>query len=159
MLDQFDAEMSKIDLTAATERRYDVADIVKIASIIERDVRIAEERPLVSSVIHNRLSRNMKLEIGATMDYALSNTHRPLLAEEQMRVESPFNTFIHEGLPPGPISNPGLASLQAAADPADTAYLYRILIGEKGTHTFASSEEEFLMAKQLSERLLGEQPR
>lgn len=147
MLDQFDAEFATVDPPAAGG--FSVHEIVTIASMIEREARIADERPLVSSVIHNRLARNMKLEIDATIEYVIKK-NRPRLLNSDLRVDSPFNTYRYAGLPPGPIASPGLASLQAAAAPADTDYLYYVLTSADGSHTFTETYEEFLIAKEKS---------
>src|SRR3989344_1170668 len=107
-------------------------EIVIIASLIERETRHDEDRPLVGSVIKNRLELGMKLDIDATIQYALGYQEgekrwwKKLLTEEDKLLNSPYNTYKVAGLPPGPISNPGLASLKAAINPANTSYLYYI---------------------------------
>lgn len=147
MLDQFEVELALVDMARAGEAS--VHEIVTIASMIEREARVPEERALVSSVIQNRLARGMKLEIDATIEYVIKK-NRPRLLNSDLAVESPFNTYKYPGLPPGPIASPGLASLQAAAAPADTAYLYYVLTGADGSHTFTETYEEFLVAKEKS---------
>jgi UPF0755 protein len=155
LLEQFDKEIAEVDLSKAEKRGYSLADVVTMGSIIEREARIADERPLVSSVIYNRLKRDMKLEMCATVDYVLPGTHFRL-TYDQTRTKSPYNTYLHKGLTPGPVSNPGLASLQAAAHPADTDYIFYVLTGKDGSQTFASNSEEFLRAKQKSKEVFGE---
>lgn len=100
-----------------------------IASLIERESRHAQDRTLVSSVLHNRLEINMALQIDATVQYILGRTKNwwpKKLNPKDMKVQSPYNTYLHPSLPPGPIANPGLASLKAALKPADTDYLYYV---------------------------------
>lgn len=154
MLDQFDAEIAKVDLEAAESRGLTVEQVVVIASIIEREARLAKERRLVSSVIRNRLDRGMRLEIDATVEYVLPG-NRFRLRYSDLRIDSPYNTYRYRGLPPGPISNPGLASLEAAAHPADTAYVYYVLTGRDGSHTFATNKADFLKAKERSKEVFG----
>ena len=117
--------------------------------MVEREARVADERPLVSSVIHNRLARGMKLEIDATIEYVIKK-NRPRLLNSDLLIESPYNTYKYGGLPPGPIASPGLASLRAAAAPAQTGYLYYVLTSKDGSHTFTETYEEFLVAKEKS---------
>ena len=149
MLRQFDSEVAEVDLGYAASQGMSLHHIVTIASMIEREARIAEERPLVSSVIYNRLGIGMKLEIDATIEYVIQE-NRPRLLNSDLKVESPYNTYKYAGLPPGPIASPGLASLQAAAAPAQTDYLYYVLTGTDGSHTFCVTLEEFLVAKEKS---------
>jgi UPF0755 protein len=127
--------------------------VVTIASMIEREARIAKERPVVSSVIYNRLKKNMRLEIDATIEYILPGT-RPRLLNKHLKIDSPYNTYMYGGLPPGPIASPGLASLEAAAHPADTEYLYYVLTSKDGSHTFTKTLEEFLIAKEKSREVV-----
>ncbi len=150
MLDQFGKETQGLDLSYAASRDLTLHDVVTIASMIERETRLPRERKVVASVVYNRLERNMYLEIDATVQYVLGNKRRLLYRD--LRVQSPYNTYLHKGLPPGPIASPGLASLQAAADPARTAYVYYVLTGRDGSHTFATNTEDFLRAKQRGVR-------
>lgn len=153
MLDQFAEEVAGVDMTYAAADGLTPHDVVIIASMIEREARIAKERPLVSSVIYNRLRKKMKLEIDATIEYILPGT-RPRLLNKHLKIDSPYNTYMYAGLPQGPISNPGLSSLQAAAHPADTDYLYYVLTGKDGSHTFTVTHEEFLKAKEKSREVV-----
>ncbi|MDP3940980.1 MAG: endolytic transglycosylase MltG [bacterium] len=114
--------------------------VVTIASLIEREARHDEDRPLVSSVIHNRLDIGMKLDIDATVQYALGyqpsqkSWWKRHLTGTDLATISPYNTYKNAGLPPTPISNPGLESLQAAANPADTPYFYYFTDGQGINH-------------------------
>lgn len=121
--------------------------IITLASLIEREARHSKDRPLVSSVINNRLGIGMKLDIDATIQYALgyqTNEKRwwkSSLTNQDKLINSPYNTYRVAGLPPGPISNPGLASLQAAVNPAQTDYLYYIT-DQDGVNRYAETFEE-----------------
>ena len=149
MLDQFDLEMREVDLSMATEKGLTLHEVVTIASMVEREAKIADERPLVSSVIHNRIDKGMRLEIDATIEYVLK-ANRPRLLNKDLEIDSPYNTYMYGGLPPGPIASPGLAALQAAADPADTDFIYYVLTSADGSHTFATNYQDFLRAKEKS---------
>lgn len=111
-----------------------------IASIIEREAKYPADRPLVASVIYNRLDVGMKLDIDATVQYALGYWKKDLTFED-LAVKSPYNTYLNAGLPPGPISNPGLASIQASMSPAQTDYLF-YLSDKAGTTHFAKTLAE-----------------
>lgn len=154
MLDQFDKEIVSIDLARAQEDGFDLHEVVTVASIIEREAVLDEERALVSSVIRNRLARGMPLEIDATVEYVLPG-NRFRLRYSDLRVDSPYNTYRVKGLPPGPIASPGLASLRAAVAPSDTRYLYYVLTGKDGSHTFTTTKSDFLKAKQKSKEVFG----
>ncbi len=154
MLDQFDKEIAQVDTSYAEAQGYSVPQIVTMASIIEREARIPKERPLVSSVIYNRLARDMRLEICATVEYVLPG-NRFRLSWKETRTPSPYNTYLHKGLTPGPISNPGLASLKAAASPADTDFIFYVLTGKDGSQTYASNAADFAKAKRKSKEVFG----
>lgn len=115
---------------------------VIIASMIESEAANDEERATIASVIYNRLAQDMPLQIDATVMYALGE-HKEYLTEEDLKVDSPYNTYTNTGLPAGPISNPGLASLNAALNPASTSYLYYALDTETGTHKFFTNYNDF----------------
>ena len=120
-----------------------VNEVVTLASIIENEASIFGERPLISSVFHKRLKLNRPLEANPTVQYALGTKRR--LLYDDLKIESPYNTYIHAGLPPGPISNPGKTSLLAALYPADTKYLYFVSDG-KGGHVFSRTISEHTRA-------------
>lgn len=146
MLDQFDTQVATLDLSYAESRGLDVVDVVVIASILEREARLSEEFPLVSSVIYNRLARPMRLQLCATVMYTMPDGTTSL-TNKDLEQETPYNTYLHDGLPAGPISNPGMRALQAAAQPEETDYLYYVLTGADGSQTFTATYEEFLEAK------------
>ncbi len=117
-LETFDAYFAKVDMTRARAANLTEYDVVIIASMIDREALVPAERPIVAAVIWNRLRKDMLLQIDATIQYALGKT-KPLLTYDDLEIDSPYNTYKHTGLPPTPISNPGLAALKAAADPTD----------------------------------------
>jgi UPF0755 protein len=131
----------------AAELGMTVRDVVTLASLIEEETARPDERPLVSAVFHNRLRIGMKLDCDPTVAYALKRegryTGRLLLRD--LKVESPYNTYLHPGLPPGPISNPGLSSLDAALHPAPGDFLYFVAKGDGG-HRFSRTLGEHLDA-------------
>lgn len=131
--------MATIDWTGLEEAGFTPYEGIVIASLIESEVRVADERPLVSSVIRNRLADGQRLEIDATVLYALGTRD---VAEFDREVDSPYNTYRVPGLPPTPISAPGRAALEAAANPAETDYRYYVLSSEDGRHTFSVTFEE-----------------
>lgn len=114
--------------------------IMIIASMIESEARVPQDRALIASVIRNRLARKMKLQIDATVLYALSH-HKEVVSLADLKVESPYNTYRRIGLPPGPICNPGVASIQAALKPARTNYLYYVAQAD-GSHVFTTTAAE-----------------
>lgn len=150
MLKQFGRETATLDMTFAAQHGLDTHDVVTVASIIEREARAAQDRPLISSVIYNRLGKNMLLEICATVQFVVGN--KPRLLYKDLRVESPYNTYLHKGLPPGPIASPGLASLEAAVAPDTTDYLYYVLTHKDGSHSFSTTLKEHLRYKAQAEK-------
>lgn len=120
--------------------------IVTLASIIEREGKLDEERELISAVFHNRLEANMPLQSCATVQYVLGE-RKEVLSEKDTQIESEYNTYIHLGLPPAPIASPGKNSLIAAVKPADVDYLFfRTKEDGTGAHTFSRTYEEHLKA-------------
>lgn len=121
---------------------FSMEEIIILASIIEKESKFSEERRQVSSVFHNRLKIDMKLQSCATIQYILGEP-KEKLDEFDLKIDSPYNTYLYKGLPSGPISNPGLDSIMAALEPADEDYLYFVL-GENGRHIFSKTYEEHL---------------
>jgi len=146
-LDAFAQNFRKLDLKAARRKNLTRYDVLIIASLIERETPAPEERPLVSSVIYNRLRTGDTLGIDATIRYAENNWDKPLLQSE-LDKDTPFNTRLNPGLPPTPIGNPGLASMKAAAKPARTDFLFYVA-KPGGCHSFSTNGEEF--ARDVSE--------
>ncbi|MCL2807282.1 MAG: endolytic transglycosylase MltG [Coriobacteriia bacterium] len=149
LLDQFVLETKDVDFSVAEARGLNLFHVVTLASLIERETAIDEERPLVSSVIYNRLKDGMKLQIDATVVYALGPSYdgSPLLYVD-LEVDSPYNTYLHYELPAGPICSPSIQSIIAAAHPADTNYFYYVLTSKEGYHTFCVTNDEFEVAKE-----------
>ncbi|MBN2378261.1 endolytic transglycosylase MltG [candidate division WOR-3 bacterium] len=114
--------------------------LVIMASIVEHEAYLSSERPVVASVFYNRLKKGMALESCATVEYALPE-HKENLTYADLRIPSDYNTYLHPGLPPGPICSPGKASLEAAANPAKTEYLYFVSKGD-GSHHFSRTAAE-----------------
>ena len=119
---------------------YDVFDIVTVASIVEKEAFLDGEKPLIAGVIYNRLRKNMRLDCDVTIQYGLNKFGRRLTYAD-LASDSPYNTYIHRGLPPGPICNPGRASLRAALYPEQTDYLY-FVSKNNGTHHFSATLAE-----------------
>lgn len=148
LLAQFEEEASTLDWRRTERLGLSPYEVVVVASMIEREARAARDRPKVAAVIYNRLREGMALQIDATVQYALPEENRELTLEDY-EYESPYNTYLHAGLPPTPIASPGLASLRAALNPADEDYLYFVVVDpETGAHEFAETYQEFLRLKQ-----------
>ena len=147
MLEQYLMETQTMDVSSAKERlNLTEYELVTVASLIEKEAARPEERPLVASVIYNRIRRDMPLQIDASIHYALDKQGEQLSLTD-LKVNSPYNTYENPGLPPGPICSPGRESLQAALNPADTGYLYYVLKANGEEHFFTSNYREFLDAK------------
>ena len=132
-----------LDLSVPRERKLSGYDVLTIASMIERETVAPEERRLVAAVIYNRLAQGMPLGIDATLRYGLGIEGTKALTAADLRNQTPYNTSIHRGLPPTPIGNPGLASLQAAAHPAKVDYLYYVRKPDHVHHFFTADEQVF----------------
>jgi UPF0755 protein len=146
-IEAFEENMRGVDLTYAESKNLTAYDVLIIASMIEREVQVEKERPLVSAVIYNRLAAGDMLGIDATIRYYLQN-YDEQLTESELADPHPYNTRVNPGLPPTPISNPGLASIEAAAKPAKSdAYYFVVKPGTCGEHVFAETEEEFAAAE------------
>lgn len=131
-------------LTKIEAQGLSAHDALTVASIVERETSLPAERPIVASVYLNRLRRGMKLQADPTTQYAVGrpgNWWKAELTREDLRNPSPYNTYVHEGLPPGPIASPGTASIEAVAQPARTRYLFFVAKGDGG-HAFAVTYEE-----------------
>jgi UPF0755 protein len=139
----FRRNWSQVNLRYARSKKLTPYDVLVIASMIEKEVIAPEERALVSAVIYNRLKARMSLGIDATIRYGLGVPPTESLRESHLEDPTPYNTRIHPGLPPTPIANPGLASMQAAAHPAQVNYLYFVRKPDKKHHFFTASKSEF----------------
>jgi UPF0755 protein len=129
----------------AEEIGFSLEEIIILASIIEKEAKFSEEKNKVSSVFHNRLKIGMKLQSCATIQYILGEP-KEILDENDLKIDSPYNTYLYKGLPPGPICNPGLDSIIAALEPEEEDYLYFVL-GENGRHIFSKTYQEHLKNK------------
>ena len=142
-LQAFRQNFSKVNLSYARKKNLTAYDVLTIASMVEREAAVAKDRPLIASVIYNRLHDDIPLGIDSTLRYALNDWDKPLRVS-QLASPSPYNTRNHNGLPPGPIGNPGLASIQAAAHPAKTGYLFFVVKPcGNGAHVFSKTEAQF----------------
>lgn len=139
----FERNIRDVPMSYARSKNLTIFDVVTIASLIEREVSLARERRLVASVIYNRLKAGIPLGIDATSRFETRNWDKPL-TNAVLRSDTPYNTRINKGLPPGPIGSPGVAALRAAAHPANSRYLYYVANPCKpGSHTFTKTYEEF----------------
>lgn len=117
-------------------------EAIILASLIEKEAQIDSERPIIAQVLLKRLKIGMKLQCDATVQYALGKT-KSILSYKDLEIDSPYNTYLHYGLPPGPICNPGLSSIVSAVNPSDTDYLFYFTRGN-GAHIFSKTYEEHL---------------
>jgi len=140
-------------------RSTSLLSTVTLASLVERETPRPDERPIVASVYDNRLKKRMLLQCDPTVIYALeqSDNYKGTLTLKDLRIASPYNTYLHAGLPPGPIGNPGEASLHAALDPAQTDFLY-FVANTEGGHFFAATLAEHNKNVAKYHRLLKGEP-
>jgi UPF0755 protein len=139
----FARNWNQVDLRRARSKKLTAYDVLIIASMVEEEVRAPRERALVAAVIYNRLRLGMKLEIDATIRYGLGVAPTESLRQSQLDDPNPYNTRFHLGLPPTPISNPGLAAIQAAAHPARVDYVFFVRNADCKTHFFTADADEF----------------
>jgi UPF0755 protein len=140
MVQQLLQRLDKQLLGAAQKQDLDRHQLLTLASIIEKETGLADEMPVISSVFHNRLQRNMPLQTDPTVIYGIADFDGNL-TRNHLTTPTPYNTYRFRGLPPGPIASPGLAALQAAARPAETDYLYFVSRGD-GRHVFSRTLRE-----------------
>jgi uncharacterized YceG family protein len=143
-LEAFATAWEKVDLEYASSKNLTAYDVLVIASMVEKEVQVPRERPLVAAVIYNRLAAGMPLGIDATIRYGLGIPPTQAILQSQLETDSPYNSRLRTGLPPTPIANPGLASIQAAAHPAEVDHLFFIRKADCKSHFFTASEQEFL---------------
>jgi UPF0755 protein len=148
MLSRFSAVIMPLWKKSSADTSMSLHEIVTLASIVEKEAAVEEERAIISSVFHNRLKKRMYLGADPTVKYALSPFRKPTkkVFYIDLEVDSPYNTYKNLGLPPGPICNPGLASVKAAIYPAQTDYLY-FVARKDGTHIFSKTWQEHERAK------------
>lgn len=139
MISRFDQMATQLGLAQAPSTAgVSPYQAIIVASLIEREAKLASDRALVAEVVYNRLTRGMKLQIDATVLYALGPGHTSVSAAD-LNVQSPYNTYLVTGLPPGPIANPGKASLEAALHPGKGPYLYYVVVEPDGQEAFSAS--------------------
>ena len=126
--------------SAALAMKINRNDLVTMASIVEKEARLPEERPVIAAVYYNRLKKGMLLQADPTVQYALGH-HVGRVLYKDLAIKSPYNTYVNKGLPPGPIASPGVASLAAAASPANVQYLYFVASAD-GHHEFRMTLEQ-----------------
>lgn len=144
LLKQFDKSWTDEMQAKADGMGMSVKDIVTVASLVEREAKIESERPLIAGVIYNRINAGMKLQIDATVQYALGEQKERLLYKD-LEIDSPYNTYKYAGLPPGPIASPGLSCIDAALNPEASKYLFYQTSKEgDGSHYFCETYEEHL---------------
>ena len=158
MVSQFEREYAKLVAKIPDAEAYDIHAVVTIASLIEEEARVDDERALVAAVLYNRLEEGIALQMDSTLQYALKKYGQRMLNEDK-NVDSPYNTYKYAGLPPGPISSPGAASLRAALEPAHVDYLFFVSNADGLTHTFSTTQREHEEAVRRYRREIGAQRR
>ena len=154
-LSAYRANTAGIDYSYARSKNLTRFDVLTIASMIEREVVVARERPIVASVMYNRLKAGMRLDIDATVQFAIGSW-KAELTRTDLAIDSPYNTRRFGGLPPGPICSPGADSIRAAARPASTAYIYYVARNDgTGRHYFSTTPAQFEIDVQRSRANLG----
>lgn len=143
LVKEFDEHAEGLGLATANVQGHTAYDIIKVASIIEAEAKVDQDRQLIASVIYNRLAANMPLQIDATVLYARGNPANRKLSLKDLEIKSPYNSYLNAGLPPTPISAISDKSLLAAMAPAETDYLYYVLAGKDGHHAFSSDPEQW----------------
>ena len=146
MLNRFEEILSRYN-SYVNASHYSIHELLTIASIIEQEAKLDEERPLISGVIYNRLDANINLQMCSTIQYSL-NKRKSKLTLDDLAINSPYNTYLYSNLPIGPICNPGEACLKAAIMPSEHDYLYFVLQdANEGSHYFSHTMEEHIHAK------------
>lgn len=145
MIKRFEEVWSKIT-EGFDIKEDDIEKVINVASIIEKEARVDEDRPLIASVIYNRLDQDMPLQIDATVIYA-HGYYIENVRNRHLAIESKYNTYLHKGLPVGPICNPGAPSIEAALNPATTNYLFYLLASDD-EHYFTDNYDDFLKKKE-----------
>jgi UPF0755 protein len=157
MVETFDRTADEIGLgdtseaSAAAGRTLSPYEVVTVASMIEKEAKVPEERPMIARVIYNRLDQGMMLGIDATVLYAIGEQKEQITSND-LRVDSPYNTRRYTGLPPTPIASPGRDSLVAALHPADGTWTYYVIEDDQGHHFFTDSSSEFEKARQRAQQ-------
>ena len=143
MLTQLEVVLDRYQLSTAPQN-LNPYQLLIVASMIEREAKVAADRPKIAAVIYNRLAIDKPLEIDATVQYAVGHSR---LSARDLRSSSPYNTYVHAGLPPTPIAAPGEAAIQAALQPADGDWIYYVLSSKEGEHAFTNDYDQFQRLK------------
>lgn len=138
MLNEFAAHALAADGGFLASHPQKIAPTVKLASLVEREAEVESDRPKIAAALLNRLRRGMRLECDASVEYGLP-TYKTRLYYKDLKIDTPYNTYLHPGLPPTPIANPGMASIEAALHPAQVSYLYYVA-RDDGSHTHIFSD-------------------
>ena len=141
MAAQFRKKFSDTLKKEMNNKKMDFKELITMASIIEGETRYEPEKKIIAAVYYNRLKKRMKLEADPTVQYALPGGWKNVLTYSDLKIKSPYNTYLNHGLPPGPINNPGISSIIAALEPDNNNYLYFVAKGD-GSHRFAVTYEE-----------------
>jgi UPF0755 protein len=144
MISQFDKQFNESMRNRAKEMGLSIKDVIILASLVEKEALLADDRPVIAGVFLNRLKQGMPLQSCATIQYILGYPKAELSVEDT-EISSPYNTYQHMGLPPGPIANPGIASINAVLYPKETNFVY-FVADKQGAHHFSKTYEEHLLA-------------
>lgn len=149
MLKEFDSVYTAEWRNRVQEMGMTTQQWLTMASIVEKEAVVSEDRPVIAGVFYNRIEQGMNLQSCATVQYALGEV-KPVLSNEDVQIDSPYNTYLNPGLPPGPIASPGKESMSAALYPTETDYLF-FVAKPNGAHIFSATYEEHLAAKSAIE--------
>lgn len=145
MLDNFSRKLPADFSARARKMGFSPYELLILASLVEKEARRQNEQSVIASVMVNRLRRHMRLQVDATVQYALGNDKYERLMHSDLKVESPYNTYLHKGLPPTPIANPGLSALRAVMNPSQTKFLYYVA-RKNGSHIFSTNYDDHVNA-------------
>ena len=151
VLQQFDEQVPQDMRNAYKQHGLKLTEAVALASMVQREAMVEDEQPIIASVFYNRLAEGMRLESDPTVQFALGYDRKQAtwwtnpLSSDDLQIDSPYNTYLNGGLPPGPICNPGISALRAVAYPGETPYYYfRARCDGSGRHSFAKTYQEHL---------------
>ncbi len=148
LLEQYLLETENVDIAGASEDlNLTEYELLTVASLIEREAANEAEKPIIASVIYNRIRAGRPLQIDATIQYARGEQKKNLSLRD-LEIDSPYNTYQNPGLPPGPIASPSLSSIEAAVNPEETEYVYYVITPDGKEHFFTNNYDEFLAAKE-----------
>ena len=151
MVSEYNNNISTVMRKRMAEINLSENEVLTLASIIEGEAIFDSERPRISGVYHNRLKKRMRLQADTTIQYIIEDSPRRLLNKD-LKIKSPYNTYLNYGLPPGPINNPGIESIKAALYPEDVDFLFFVARGD-GYHTFTRTEKEHNKAKKEFQKI------